>query len=347
MAERRGAVEGVGEVNRAFWQNRRVLVTGHTGFKGYWLTLWLRWMGARVAGFSLPDDVRDAAALAEAVQAHQPEAVFHLAAQPLVRVGYQAPAETYATNVMGTVHLLDAVRMTPSVRATVVVTSDKCYENRELQRGYRESDPLGGVDPYSSSKAAQELVAGAYRRSYGMRVATARAGNVIGGNDWAAFRLVPDCVRAFAAGQPVEIRHPEAVRPWQHVLEPLAGYLLLAERLHEGEPGISPAYNFGPSDVGIRTVGELVSSLAEAWGEGAAWSTEPDHHHGPPETNRLLLNAALARQELGWQPRLALRAAVEWTVEWYKAFGLGDTSVESLDGLTVRQIQRYESLSLS
>lgn len=328
-------------IHRDFWRGRRVLVTGHTGFKGTWLTEWLRLMDAQAAGYSLPDDVRDEAQVLGVFRREQPEIVFHLAAQALVRPSYQLPLETFATNVMGTAHVLEAVRSVPSVRATVVVTSDKVYENQELPRGYRETDPLGGYDPYSSSKACAELVASAYRRSYGMMLVTGRAGNVIGGGDWALHRLVPDCVRAFQQSEPVVLRHPGASRPWQHVLEPLGGYLILAERLYEREAGVSPAYNFGPSATGVRTVAEVALQLAQLWGEGARVDYEEEGTgQGMKETTRLEISSSLARRELGWQPRLTLSAALAWTVEWYRAHYTGANT----ETVMHRQIESYVEL---
>ena len=278
----------------SFWQGRRVFLTGHTGFKGTWLALWLQQLGAQVTGYALSPatspnlyglaqvadgmtsifgDVRDPSALASALKAAQPEIVIHMAAQALVRYGYQNPVETYATNVMGTVNVLEAVRACPSVRSIVCVTSDKCYDNKEWFWGYRENEALGGYDPYSSSKAAAELVTSAYRDSYlrdqGVGVASARAGNVIGGGDWAADRLVPDVLRAFAEGRPALIRNPDAIRPWQHVLEPLSGYLSLAQHLHEKPIEIAGAWNFGPYDADAKSVRKVVEKLAAAWGGGA------------------------------------------------------------------------------
>ncbi len=320
-------------------------------------------MGASLAGLSLPPstepslfalaglhdvvattygDIRDLNVVIAAVRAWQPEIVFHLAAQALVRTSYRQPVATYATNVMGTVHVLEAVRAAPSVRSVVVVTSDKCYENREWPWAYRESDALGGHDPYSSSKACAELVVAAYRRSFlavpGGRmlgVATARAGNVIGGGDWADDRLLPDCIKALSAGRCIEIRSPHAVRPWQHVLEPLRGYLLLAERLDADAATFSDAWNFGPADDDARPVSWIVSRVVEQWGEGAAWL--PATGDAVHETNWLKVDASRARMKLGWAPRLTLSDALAWTVAWYRCLSTGAAA----RALTEEQLSRY------
>jgi CDP-glucose 4,6-dehydratase len=311
-------------------------VTGHTGFKGAWLCLWLASLGAEVTGVAdavptqpalyevlgldadvrwLRADVRDAEALAGAVRAARPEVVFHLAAQPIVRRSFQAPRETYEVNVMGTVNLLEAVRRADGVRAVVNVTSDKCYANRG--RPLREDDPLGGDDPYSSSKAAAELVTAAWRRSFpdGPRLASARAGNVIGGGDWGADRLVPDAMRAALAGRAVAVRHPEATRPWQHVLDPLRGYLILAQALCE-DPGAAAAWNFGPADA--APVGRVLDRLSALWPGGIAWHADAGPH--PPEEPTLRLDSTRARERLGWAPRRDLDAALRAVVEWYLAY---------------------------
>ncbi len=349
--------------SRAFWDGKRVFVSGHTGFKGSWLSLWLHRMGACVAGLSLPPptepnlfglgdlqslvattygDIRALDVVVDAVRAWQPEIVFHLAAQALVRASYRHPVETYATNVMGTVHVLEAVRATPSVRGVVVVTSDKCYENREWPWAYRETEAMGGHDPYSSSKGCAELVASAYRRSYfsapGDRVvgvATARAGNVIGGGDWAEDRLLPDCMKALAADRCIEIRHPYAVRPWQHVLEPLRGYLLLAERLYADSVTFGDAWNFGPADVDARTVGWIVSRVVEHWGQGAAWSQL--RSDAPHEADWLKVDASRARAKQERAPPLKLADAVAWTVDWYRRVNAGAAA----RALTEEQFARY------
>ena len=350
-------------MNPGFWRGRRVFLTGHTGFKGSWLALWLRRLGAEVTGFALPPpttpslfelarvgadirslvgDVRDLPALREALRAAQPEVVLHLAAQSLVRPSYQDPVETYSTNVMGTVHLLEAARGAPSVRATVVVTSDKCYENREWHWGYRENEPMGGHDPYSNSKGCAELVTAAYRASFfpaeGNRgVATARAGNVIGGGDWARDRLVPDLLQAFLDGRSPLIRNPSAIRPWQHVLEPLAGYLRLAECLHAEPTRHATAWNFGPPEDHARDVAWLADGLVARWPGSAAWTR--DAAPQPHEARFLKLDSSRARAELGWQPKLSLPATLDWIVEWYADFRRG----ADLQATTLGQIDRYQS----
>jgi CDP-glucose 4,6-dehydratase len=342
------------EVDPAFWRGRSVLLTGHTGFKGAWLSLWLQSLGARVTGVSLREppsepslyvlarvgeqmaasvacDVRDPSALTAAVSDACPEIVIHMAAQPLVRRSFAAPRETYEANVLGTVNLLDAVRACEGVRAVVVVTSDKCYEPHQLERGYREGDPLGGHDPYSSSKAAAELVTSAYRRSFfadpeGPRVASARAGNVIGGGDWGEDRLVPDIVRAALAGDVLRLRNPGAVRPWQHVLCPLGGYLLLAQVLCNSFD-YACAWNFGPDARDARTVEWVVARFGELWPGELCWERDESEH--PPETSRLELDSTRARELLGWVPLLGLDAALQGTVDWYRAW---------VDGRDLREV---------
>lgn len=351
----------------SFWRGKRVLVTGHTGFKGGWLAVWLRRLGAEVAGYALPPptepnlyeaarvgegiahvegDLRDAERLGAAFAAHRPEVVFHLAAQALVRRGYRDPVETFDTNVLGTVRLLEAVRARPEVRAVVAVTSDKCYHNREWEWGYREGDRLGGRDPYAASKACAELVADAYRASFlpgdggrAVALATARAGNVIGGGDWGEDRLVPDVLTALAAGRRPRIRSPRAVRPWQHVLEPLAGYLRLAERLWEDGDAFASGWNFGPAEDDAREVAWLVDRLCAAWGGEAGWKRDPES--GPHEATHLRLDPARARARLGWSPRLPLATALDWVVEWHRAHAAGG----DVRALTEAQISRYEALS--
>jgi CDP-glucose 4,6-dehydratase len=360
------AVEELVNPNPDFWAGKRVLVFGHTGFKGGWLSLWLRRLGAAVFGLSLPPagepclfsasglaalvetsyaDIRDPGEVIEAIRRIAPDIVFHLAAQSLVRLSYREPVATFATNVMGTVHVLAAAVATPSVSAVVVATSDKCYENREWVWAYREDDPLGGHDPYSSSKACAELVAAAWRRSFcgpGARrrpgIATVRAGNVFGGGDWAADRLVPDCIRAVAAGRPIGIRQPHAIRPWQHVLDPLCGYLILAERLSADPETYGEAWNFGPPEEDVRPVAWLASRIAERWGEGARWEKIGDD--GPHEAAILKVDAAKARTRLGWHRRLPLDTGLDWTVDWYRGHAHGKPARE----LTLDQIMRFEAL---
>jgi CDP-glucose 4,6-dehydratase len=348
----------------AFWPGRRVLVTGHTGFKGSWLSLWLACLGARVSGFALPPptnpslfelarvgdgmrsilaDLRDAEAVLEALRETRPEIIFHLAAQPLVRQSYADPVETYATNVMGQVHLLEAVRQIGNVRAIVIVTSDKCYENREWLWGYREDEALGGHDPYSSSKACAEIAAAAWRRSFfhadhAPALATARAGNVIGGGDWAKDRLLPDLLAALAAGCPVTLRHPDAVRPWQHVLEPLRGYLLLAEKLCLEGAAFAEAWNFGPTEEDARPVRWLAEELAGYWPRGAYPAWVPDAAPHPHEARALKLDAAKARARLDWQPRWNLATALAKTAEWHKAY----RAREEMRAVTLAQIAAFE-----
>ena len=336
-----------GEVDPAFWAGKRVFLTGHTGFKGGWTALWLGKMGAEVTGFalapptapalfnearladgttSLLGDIRDRDALETALVAANPEIVIHMAAQPLVRASYDDPVGTYATNVMGTVHLLEAVRKASSVRACVVVTTDKCYENREWAWGYREDEAMGGHDPYSSSKGCAELVTSACRRSFfgegKAAIASARAGNVIGGGDWAADRLIPDILRAAGAGEPVLIRNPLAIRPWQHVLEPVSGYLVLCQALWVDPAPAARAWNFGPRDDDARPVQWIAERLCAAWGEGARWTR--DERVQPHEAHYLKLDISLARAALGWHPRWTLGQALDAIVAWQRAWLSGD-----------------------
>ncbi len=348
------------------WQDTSVFLTGHTGFKGGWLALWLHALGARVHGYALNPptspslfeaagvsaalasdiraDLADLAALKSALAAARPRVVFHLAAQPLVRAGYADPVATFATNVMGTAHVLEAIRATDSVEAVVIVTTDKVYDNLESMRPYCETDPLGGHDPYSASKGAAEIVTASYRASFyacpnghPARIATARAGNVIGGGDWAQDRLVPDCLKAFAAGGAVNLRYPGAVRPWQHVLEPLSGYLQLTQALLEVDGArFANAWNFGPDASGDATVGEVAEAVAGLWGDAA----RIDFPHGgqhPHEAGLLRLDIARARNELGWQPRWTLQTALRNTVSWHKSWLLG----ADMAAVTLAQIEEY------
>lgn len=349
----------------AFWRGRSVLVTGHTGFKGSWLSLWLASHGARVTGFSLPPeaspnlfdlvikddvrtvraDVRDLDALKHCVAESRPAVVFHLAAQSLVRRSYRDPVATYATNVMGTVHVLEAARACPATEAVVIVTSDKCYENRGWVWGYRENEAMGGHDPYSNSKGCAELVTAAYRASFfaepgACRIASGRAGNVIGGGDWSEDRLIPDVVRSFAENRSVEIRSPKSTRPWQYVLEPLSGYVALAERLCGSDgAALAEGWNFGPADQDCRPVDYVVDKLAGLWGPSAAWHLSRDAH--PHEAHLLKVDASKAQVRLDWHPRLHLDEALAWTAEWY----LGELSGHGARQLTQDQIARYEALS--
>ena len=348
-------------MNADFWSGKRVFLTGHTGFKGSWLSLWLQSLGSEVTGYALTPptfpslyavadvaqgmtsiiaNILDLPKLQETMQAARPDIVIHMAAQALVRQSYAQPVETYATNVMGTVHVLESVRNTPSVKAVLVVTTDKCYENKEeMYRAYHEHEPLGGHDPYSSSKACAELVTAAYRKSFleqqGIAVATARAGNVIGGGDWAAGRLVPDILKAFEQNAFVQIRNPNATRPWQHVLEPLSGYLLLAEHLFAQGPAYAEAWNFGPNEEDARPVKWLVDQLALTWGNGAAWLQDPDQH--PHEANYLKLDISKAKARLGWTPSWSLQTAIQNITQWHRAW-LGQ---EDMKKLCLYQILQY------
>ena len=341
------------------FRGRRILITGLTGFKGIWLGLWLKHLGADVSGLALPADaamlrgwpdlaerlpchhadIRDLAAVRRVFKATAPEFVFHLAAQPLVRLSYREPVETFATNVMGAVHVLEACRETPGVLAAINVTSDKCYENREWAWGYREGEAMGGHDPYSASKGCAEIATAAYRRSFGLRIASGRAGNVIGGGDFSADRLVPDMVRAVLAGKPLVLRRPESIRPWQHVLEPLSGYLLLAEQLLKPEGDFAKGWNFGPSDVYPTTVRGVAESLVRHWGRGRiVESVDPG---APHEAHYLKLDSSLAAVELGWTARLSPDERIAWTVEWYKAWHADPASAWAT---AAEQIERYEAL---
>lgn len=358
-------MEGL-EMNRDFWKGKRVFLTGHTGFKGGWLSLWLADMGAEVHGFSLEPptepslfavgeiekyltshtigDIRDRSALADALVRANPHIVFHLAAQSLVRYSYTEPVVTFATNVLGTVNLLESCRRCPDICAVVNVTTDKCYENQEWIWPYRESEPLGGFDPYSSSKACAELVTAAYRRSYlaseRTHLASARAGNVIGGGDWAKDRLIPDFLRAVDDGRSLVIRSPSAIRPWQHVLEPLGGYLTLAEALAERGDSFATAWNFGPEQSDTKSVEWVVDQLCSML-PGTAWSH--DNSIQLHEARTLKLDISNAKANLGWQPRWDLRAALEKTIAWYQAWRAG----EEMALVSVEQIREYERIRLA
>lgn len=349
-----------------FYSGKKVLVTGHTGFKGGWLTAWLKLLGARVIGFALPPetqpnlytavgigdqmvtafgDIRNLAAVCGFFSQNEPEIVIHNAAQALVRRSYRQPVETYATNVMGTVNVLEAARHAKSVRALVVVTSDKCYENRGSSEGYNEADAMGGHDPYSSSKGAAELVTAAYRRSFfgnsgGAAVASARAGNVIGGGDWSEDRLVPDIVRGVLSGEPVVIRSPESLRPWQHVLEPVRGYILLAQRLCEQGQSYAEPWNFGPRSEDAVAVAQVAQEMITRWGKGQLKiQVDPA---APHEAETLRLNCEKSHKHLGWAPALTLDQALDWTIDWYRAYQENPSSAKSV---TKTQIERYASLA--
>lgn len=356
-------------MTKDFWRGKRVLLTGHTGFKGSWLSTWLKLMDVELVGYSLPPatgpslfesahvadgmtsiegDVRDLDRLRSVVDQFQPEIILHLAAQALVRPSYDDPINTFSTNVMGTANVLEAARQARGLRAMVMVTSDKAYENQEWVWAYRETDRLGGRDPYSNSKACAELVVQAYRDSFypvsdyakhGVAVASARAGNVIGGGDWAVDRLVPDALRAFGEGRPVSIRSPHATRPWQFVLEALSGYLLLAEKLWTDGPRYSEGWNFGPDIDDVKPVSWIVENMTAKWGEGASWVNDNGTH--PHEANLLMLDCAKSKRLLGWYPRLKLDEALDWITEWHRAWMAG----ESVRLCMENQILRYEEMA--
>jgi len=325
-------------MNKVFWKDKKVIVTGHTGFKGGWLSLWLQHLGAKVIGISLDpptnpsfyqqanvaagivslrEDICNKEAIKKIFQKHQPEIVFHLAAQSLVRYSYNNPVETYETNVMGSMNILEAIRGIDTIQASIFITTDKCYENKEWYWGYREIDPLGGRDPYSSSKGALELLIASYRDSFLINIASARAGNVIGGGDWAEDRLIPDVIRAFQKQETLRIRYPSAIRPWQHVLEPLAGYMQLAEKLFNNHNEYAEAWNFGPNNEDQKTVQWIVENMAEHWGSEVNWDIDQSPHLH--EANYLKLDCSKAKAKLNWQPKWELRIALQKTIEWYKA----------------------------
>jgi CDP-glucose 4,6-dehydratase len=353
-------------MNPTFWQGKRVFLTGHTGFKGSWLSLWLQEMGAVVKGYALEApttpslfevanvasgmeeshiaDIRDAQTLFDSINAFKPEIVFHMAAQPLVRLSYDIPIETYSINVMGTVHLLDACRKIKGIKAIVNITSDKCYENQEWVWGYRENEPMGGYDPYSNSKGCAELVATSFRQSYfhpsqynehGVGLASVRAGNVIGGGDWALDRLIPDMLNAFEQGKPVEIRSPHAIRPWQHVLEPLSGYICVAEKLYNTGAEYSEAWNFGPNDQDAQPVQHIVEHLVTNWGDNAQWFLSESEH--PHEAHYLKLDCSKAHMKLQWQPIWSLDITLQKIVSWHKAW----LSKKDMHIYTLTEIQEY------
>ncbi len=357
------------QIDPNFWKGKHVFLTGHTGFKGGWLSVWLSGMGAKVFGYALAPntmpsffdvvgvadlleqnhiaDIRDLAPLQLAMKQANPDVLIHMAAQPLVRYSYDNPLETFSTNVMGTANVLEAARVIEQLKAIVVVTTDKCYENQEWVWGYRENEPLGGADPYSSSKACAELVTSAYRQSFfseniatstsSAALASARAGNVIGGGDWSLDRLIPDALAAFKAAKPLILRNPLATRPWQHVLEPLSGYLLLAQALFEKGSAFASAWNFGPRDEGTQTVERVIDLLSTAWGSNQGWQQDP--HTQPHETYLLKLDCSKAHQELGWSPKWSLVQSLEKIVQWHKALEAGN----DMKAVSLKQIKQYSS----
>ena len=354
------------EMNPAFWKNRKVLLTGHTGFKGSWLSLWLQQLGAEVSGYSIDvptdpslyetaaagkgmtsmiGDVRDLASFRAYSEKTAPEIIIHMAAQSLVRRSYADPVGTYDTNIMGTVNVLEAARHADSVRVVIVVTSDKCYENREMQSGYSEDQPMGGDEPYSSSKGCAELVTAAYRNSFfhvadfeqhDTTIASVRAGNVIGGGDWAEDRLIPDIVAAFREGTDAEVRNPQAIRPWQFVMDPLNGYLTLAECLWSDGPVFAGAWNFGPDDSDAKDVGYVAAQLSRVWGDSAGW--RHDNTEQPREATYLKLDSSKAKSKLSWLPVLHLSTTLEWIVEWYQNF----FKANNARNITLEQIERFQ-----
>lgn len=350
-------------INPQFWKHRKVFITGHTGFKGGWMSIWLSHLGAEVTGFSLPPtgspsffkdvsvensitksiygDIRNLELLKKSIQDSQPSIVIHMAAQPLVIESYLDPVETYSTNLMGTLNILESVRATTSVKAILNITTDKCYENNEHLTGYKETDPMGGYDPYSSSKACSELLSASYRRSFltesGVALATARAGNVIGGGDWSENRILPDAIKAFMNNNRLLVRNPIAIRPWQHVLEPLRGYLILCQQLISNPIEYSSAWNFGPNESGARSVAEIVDIIVNCWGEDAGWyQGSIDNHH---EAKYLKLDCSKAEKELKWKSIWTLQNSIIETVKWYKA----SINNENMNKFTINQIEKYIS----
>jgi CDP-glucose 4,6-dehydratase len=350
----------MGQSMRGFWKGRRVFLTGHTGFKGAWMQLWLHSLGAEVTGYALTPhtnpslsvvigdrspsyvaDIRDANKVSEALSAADPQIVIHMAAQALVRESYRDPLATYATNVQGTANVLQACRALRGLQCVLIVTSDKVYENHGAGRPFEEEDRLGGHDPYSNSKACAELLTGSFRDSFfaaGPPIASARAGNVIGGGDWSDDRLIPDCVRALRNNEPVSLRFPDAIRPWQHVLEPLSGYLALAQALVQSPQGAPTAVNFGPNPSSFCTVREVVEVFSGAFGGRPGWRRDGASH--PKEASALTLSSGLAHRALSWSPRLSIRDSLAWTADWYRAHAAG----EDMEKYTRAQIARYESL---
>lgn len=352
-------------INKTFWKGKRVLITGHSGFKGGWLALWLQDLGAIVTGFSLnpptvpnlfssanvaeqmdsiEGDIRDFDNLHKAIKKSKPQIVFHLAAQPLVRTSYEDPIDTYTTNVIGTLNVLESIRKTTGVKVIIIITSDKCYENKEWVWGYRENDPMGGHDPYSSSKGCAEILTASYRRSFyppetisshGLAIATARAGNVIGGGDWAKDRLIPDVMKALTNNKPVIIRNPGAIRPWQHVLDPLHGYLMLAEKSWNEGSIYADAWNFGPQSIDTQPVSWIVDRFCKLWNKSAQWHQDDENH--PHESHNLKLDCSKANKYLNWIPRWNLEKALDMTITWYKAY----EKKEDMHEYTMSQIREY------